>query len=234
MSDQTEFTPLCDHQSSSKLHRFDPRCPESELALIVSTADTAALDWADQLDCDSVERNNSKKCWVNFLPSDLWWCFHVNKFCIHRQICLLPLALNNMHHYRNISYLLQWKSFRGAEDWSSCSRAAILSFHQQRAAVLFCCSCNNISWHWTETHSQNPVEILLVYSQEVTVVLSQDNGSSTGGVVDERQLPKVVSFMERADNTLRRTTCPLVNNNTLILMHRPIFMSILKAIPTFP
>lgn len=56
-----------------------------------------------------------------------------------------------------------------------------------------------------ETHPQNPVEVLLIYSQEVTVVFSQDNGGGAGGVVDKSELSKVVSFVKRANNTLHST-----------------------------
>lgn len=82
---------------------------------------------------------------------------------------------------------------------------ALLSFRQQRAIVLFYCYCKSINRCSAETHPQNPVEVLLVYSQEVTVVLSQDNGGSAGGVIDKSELSKVVSFMKSANNPLRNT-----------------------------
>lgn len=53
-----------------------------------------------------------------------------------------------------------------------------------------------------KTYPQNPVEVLFVHSQEVTVVLSQDNGGSTGSVIDESELPKVVSFVKSTNDTL--------------------------------
>lgn len=56
-----------------------------------------------------------------------------------------------------------------------------------------------------ETHPQNPVEVLLIYPQEVTVVFSQDNGGGAGGVIDKSKLSKVVSFVKRANNTLHST-----------------------------
>lgn len=68
---------------------------------------------------------------------------------------------------------------------------------------FFYCHYKSIYRHLTETHPQDPVEVLLVHSQEVTVVVSQDNGGSTGGVIDKSELSKVVSFMESANNTLQ-------------------------------
>lgn len=57
-----------------------------------------------------------------------------------------------------------------------------------------------------ETHPQNPVEVLFIHSQELTVVLSQDNGGGAGSIVDESELPKVVSFMKSTNDTLRSTS----------------------------
>lgn len=56
------------------------------------------------------------------------------------------------------------------------------------------------------THPQNPVEVLFIHSQEVTVVLSQDNGGGAGSVIDESELPKVISFMKSTNNTLWNTS----------------------------
>lgn len=57
-----------------------------------------------------------------------------------------------------------------------------------------------------QTHPENPVEVLFIHSQELTVVLSQDNGGGAGSVVDQSELPKVVSFMESTNDTLRNTS----------------------------
>lgn len=76
---------------------------------------------------------------------------------------------------------------------------ALLSFCQERATVPCFIIGEAAS---AETHPQDPIEVFLVYSEEVTVVFSQDNGGSSGGVVDKSQLPKVVSFVKRANNTL--------------------------------
>lgn len=57
-----------------------------------------------------------------------------------------------------------------------------------------------------DAHPQNPVEVLFIHSQEVTVVLSQDNGGGAGSVIDESELPKVVSFMKSTNDTLWTTS----------------------------
>lgn len=58
----------------------------------------------------------------------------------------------------------------------------------------------------TEPHPQNPVVILLFYSEEVAVVLPQDNGGSAGGVINKRELSKVIPLMKSAHNALCNST----------------------------
>lgn len=54
------------------------------------------------------------------------------------------------------------------------------------------------------THPQDPVEILLVHSQKMAVVFSQDNGGSSWSIVHQCQFAKVISFMQSAHHSLGR------------------------------
>lgn len=53
-------------------------------------------------------------------------------------------------------------------------------------------------------HPEYPVEVLFVHTEEVAVVLPQDDGGSTRWICDQGQLSKVVTLMERADHALMR------------------------------
>lgn len=53
------------------------------------------------------------------------------------------------------------------------------------------------------THPQNSVIILLFHSEEVAVVLPQDDGGGARGVVDQGELPEVIALVESAHHTLR-------------------------------
>lgn len=56
------------------------------------------------------------------------------------------------------------------------------------------------------THPQNPVVIFLFYSEEVAVVLPQDNGGSAGGIINKSKFSKVISLMKSAHNALCNNT----------------------------
>lgn len=97
----------------------------------------------------------------------------------------------------------------GTEEWGNVSHnfhgcvTAVLPTEGNSTSLVSECTygCS------TETNPQNPVEVLLVHSQEVTVVLSQDNGGSTRGVINKSELSKVISFMKSANHTLCSTKC---------------------------
>lgn len=54
-------------------------------------------------------------------------------------------------------------------------------------------------------YPEYPVEVLLVYTKEVAIVLSQNNGGRPRRVCYQGQLPKVVTLVERTHHTLRPT-----------------------------
>ena len=74
-----------------------------------------------------------------------------------------------------------------------------------------------------EVYLQDAYEVLFVHSEEVAVVFSQDDGGSTGGIVHQSQLAKVLPLMERCHQPLQSVTqcshhchCSSVNVNTTI------------------
>lgn len=81
---------------------------------------------------------------------------------------------------------------------SHCVRLHIPQYSNMQISLV------PFSYHLPLSVQLSPIEVVLVDSQELTVVLTQNNAGCSRGVVDQCQFPEIVSFVESADDTLIR------------------------------
>lgn len=68
-------------------------------------------------------------------------------------------------------------------------------------------------------YPEYPVEVLLVHTEEVAIVLSENNGGRPRGVCNQGQLAKVIALVERTHHTLWGHELLFLNTTTFSQKH---------------
>lgn len=142
--------------------------------------------------------------------------------CSFRRTVLASTSFTHTytHTRKSQSWDIQTSVFMSFRWLLPCNKSLlyVTNLNNMTLAARWYCWCtagvsptggSRVCYTWAgsgKTHPQNPVEVLFIHSQELTVVLSQDNGGGAGSVVDQSELPKVVSFMKSTNDTLRNTS----------------------------